>query len=207
MIVIKKCVFCKTEYDVQDYISKYSKEHFCSQECFKRSMDIDSEQKRITKKTTRKLPPILIKNQYKKGHSPVAGFKKGHVGFKKENSPRWKGDEVGYWGIHSWIKRNYGKASKCEICGVLGAKRYEWASKNHVYTRDISEWTQVCTSCHRKIDGRTKVIVQLDENKNPIKEFSSVLDARAFFGKNGAIYDALKRGKRAHGHYWKYKDV
>lgn len=32
---------------------------------------------------------------------------------KGKNHPMWAGDNVGYSGVHIWLTKNYGKASKC----------------------------------------------------------------------------------------------
>lgn len=69
-----------------------------------------------------------------------------------EKHPNWKGDKVGYWALHAWIARNYGKPSKCEKCGTEMAKKYEWANKSGKYLRDIKDWLRLCCSCHHHYD-------------------------------------------------------
>lgn len=69
-----------------------------------------------------------------------------------ENSNGWKGDNVGYCGLHMWVRKQLGKPSKCEHCKDTTKKKYEWASKNHSYKRDQKEWLRLCTSCHRRYD-------------------------------------------------------
>ena len=53
----------------------------------------------------------------------------------------WKGNDIGYNGIHSWVKRNFIRPVSCEICGKLdnSSRRLSWASKQHNYTRDIKD--------------------------------------------------------------------
>ena len=70
------------------------------------------------------------------------------------SSRRWKGIDAGYVAKHMWIVKNYGKASKCEICHAKTASRYEWANISGEYKRDISDYMQLCPSCHRKMDGK-----------------------------------------------------
>ena len=31
-----------------------------------------------------------------------------------EDNPNWKGDSIGYEGVHSWLEREYGRPQKCE---------------------------------------------------------------------------------------------
>lgn len=87
------------------------------------------------------------------------------VAFMGKKNSEWLGDAVGYHGIHKWIKRHFGKASHCmnKDCfyprkvnkGTVllkAPKRYEWANLSGKYRRNISDWTQLCPSCHRKYD-------------------------------------------------------
>ena len=63
-----------------------------------------------------------------------------------EKNHGWKGNEVGYMGLHNWIRRHYGTATKC-INGHI-AKRYVWANKSGEYKRELSDWQEVCDSCN-----------------------------------------------------------
>jgi len=51
---------------------------------------------------------------------------------------------------HIWARRYLVKAPGCEHCG--GSDRMEWASINHVYTKNRDEWKWLCRACHRKMD-------------------------------------------------------
>ena len=75
--------------------------------------------------------------------------------FQGENHFAWKGEKAGLIPKHLWIKRYYGKANKCENpdCKYKNPKRYEWANMSGKYLRVISDWKQLCPSCHRKMDG------------------------------------------------------
>lgn len=75
---------------------------------------------------------------------------------KGKGHPLWK-ENVGYWGIHKWIVRNYGRANKCENCGTLSAKCYDWSNISLMYKRDIADWWQLCRSCHIGFDKKNKV--------------------------------------------------
>lgn len=71
-----------------------------------------------------------------------------------EKNPFWvKGDNVKYTTIHKWLFREYGKASKCEICGTTESKRYEWAKlKGKEYERKRENFWELCKSCHTIYD-------------------------------------------------------
>ncbi len=81
-----------------------------------------------------------------------------------ENNPNWKGDNIGYYGIHDWIEKLRGKANKCEFCGVLNPKRFEWSNISQRYRRDVSDWQQLCASCHRKYDWKKTNRVPWNKN-------------------------------------------
>ena len=68
-----------------------------------------------------------------------------------ENS-EWKGDGVGYPGIHAWVRRHGGTKKKCDHCGYETEKKYEWCNKDHKYRRNLEDWMRLCTKCHRKYD-------------------------------------------------------
>lgn len=73
-------------------------------------------------------------------------FKKGQ--FKDNTHPFWKGDKVGYSGIHRWIAKRLGKPTKCAKCNTTDAKRFEWANISGEYKRDFTDWIRLCAKCH-----------------------------------------------------------
>lgn len=90
------------------------------------------------------------------------GFKKGDEPWNKgiewermktEKHPGWKGDEATYGVIHKWVYRNFGRATKCELCGATDKeKRICWANKSHNYKRELTDWMQLCYKCHWHYD-------------------------------------------------------
>jgi hypothetical protein len=92
----------------------------------------------------------------KKGdkHTPEAKEKMAKAARERhgEKCNRWKGEAAGYQPKHKWLAKNYGKASKCEHCNKLDAKKYEWANISGKYKRDRADYIQLCTSCHRIMD-------------------------------------------------------
>jgi len=75
-----------------------------------------------------------------------------HAKIYGEKNHSWKGDNVGYYGIHNWVKRELGKPQKCEHCGDTSKRKYEWANKDHKYKRALEDWIRLCTKCHKKYD-------------------------------------------------------
>lgn len=80
-------------------------------------------------------------------------FTKSRVTGNKNN--KWKGDSVGYFGLHTWLYRQLGKAKKCSECGT--GKWVQWANISKKYKRDTKDWKQLCTICHKRFDGKTKL--------------------------------------------------
>lgn len=73
---------------------------------------------------------------------------------KGDKSPQWLGDDIGYFGIHKWLLKVYGKATKCENIDCLKInKMYEWAKlRDKQYKRRRNHFIQLCRSCHRYYD-------------------------------------------------------
>jgi len=60
-----------------------------------------------------------------------------------------------YDNIHKWVLRYFGLATRCESedCTSEKPKRFEWALRKECsYARNISNYIQLCPSCHRKYD-------------------------------------------------------
>lgn len=74
---------------------------------------------------------------------------------KRGNKNRlWKGDKVGYVGLHQWVRRELGTPMQCEKCGTVDRRFYDWANKSGKYKRDTSDWIRLCRPCHRAHDKR-----------------------------------------------------
>lgn len=58
-----------------------------------------------------------------------------------------------YIGIHSKVRRDFGRANHCEMCGANDKRRYEWANKNHLYKITREDWKSLCVSCHKRYDA------------------------------------------------------
>ena len=87
--------------------------------------------------------------------SPGTEFKSRYVPWNKggkhmpdDKHPMWKGDKVGYQGIHSWIRRKLGLPSLCERCGTSFSKRFNWHNISRTYSRNLNDWMSLCARCH-----------------------------------------------------------
>ena len=110
---------------------------------------------------------------FKKGHKKLGGFIKGSkhkqesikkvsqslYGKRGKLARRWKGNLAGYVAIHSWIKQNFGKADKCENLDCRkSSNKFEWASISGENRREVSDYLQLCASCHRRYDNGNLII-------------------------------------------------
>jgi len=71
-----------------------------------------------------------------------------------EKSSQWKGDNIKYQAIHTWLRTRYGNANKCENIDCKNkSKEYQWALiKGKLYKRRRNHFIMLCRSCHRKMD-------------------------------------------------------
>ena len=98
-----------------------------------------------------------------KGPSDFKGQKRPTI--SGENAYQWKGDDIGYRGLHYWIQKIRGKALWCSWCG--SCRNIQWANISHEYKRDIYDWLALCVKCHRKHDlGRndSRILFSLYNN-------------------------------------------
>lgn len=71
-----------------------------------------------------------------------------------KKSSQWKGDNVKYQAIHSWLRINFGRANKCENQDCNGqSKTFEWILiKGRIYERKRENFKMMCKSCHHRYD-------------------------------------------------------
>jgi hypothetical protein len=82
-------------------------------------------------------------------------WNKGIVSPFVENlSASWKGDNVGYSGIHKWVIKWKGKPKMCEKCGRtdLEGHNFHWANIDHKYRRVLDDYIRLCVQCHTDYD-------------------------------------------------------
>ena len=149
----------------------------------RRKLSLANTGKTHTEETRRKLSLVLKgrklseesnreKSLRMMGHSVSEETRKkisiGHTGMKKPwtvpplsksgiENPMWKGDKVGYGGLHMWVAHYLGKPDTCEHCGKSGltGKHINWANKSHHYLRELTDWLRLCVPCHRAYDQKT----------------------------------------------------
>lgn len=108
-------------------------------------------------KHTKETKEKLRQKQIGQHHSTETEFKKNDKRITGKNSYQWKGEDVGYNGVHSWIKRQKGKASN-HICEFCGKQAQHWANVDHKYHRNLDDFISLCAKCHRKYDIKNNFI-------------------------------------------------
>ena len=76
------------------------------------------------------------------------------VGKSGKDSPTWKGNGVGYSGLHEWVRKELSKPDTCEFCGTngLSGRKIHWANKSGKYKRSLEDWLRLCVLCHGTYD-------------------------------------------------------
>jgi|SanBayMetagenome_1026888.scaffolds.fasta_scaffold04289_7 transposase len=80
-------------------------------------------------------------------------FPKGHVSFKGDKHPGWKGNDISYISAHQRVYRVRGKATQCSKCGKTEGI-IDWANVSGKYYNS-QDFIELCRKCHREFDERT----------------------------------------------------
>ena len=65
----------------------------------------------------------------------------------------WKGESVGYFSLHSWVRRHFVVPKSCEECGTNYSPQFNWAMKHGTRSRNRTDWIYLCRKCHIRYDG------------------------------------------------------
>lgn len=125
------------------------------------------------------------------------------------NNPKWKGDEVGYFGAHNRVRRERGAPTTCEECG---AEAKHWAHIHGTKMADPQNFRSLCVSCHAKYDAPTKIkngrhpnskltvgqvqeVLSSDESGRSIARRLGVWSATIYNIRNGKTWKHLHANK------------
>ncbi len=72
-----------------------------------------------------------------------------------ENNHNWKGDKAEYKALHRRVEEKRGRPKKCEKCGTIKSKRYEWANLTGDYANP-EDYKRMCKKCHIHFDNVPK---------------------------------------------------
>ena len=177
--MILKCIICNKGFVTYPSRIKINKGKYCSKHCtFIALTGRTSKRKGIKlsedQKNKMDLSGLVLgrgwnkgiktgihhEKQFKKGHKPwnkeLIGFRKGHAATfsgKDEKNPAWKGDDVGYNGLHDWVKGKLGKPLICSNCEFRdqNSRMFHWHNISGLYLRNIEDWIRLCAKCHKRL--------------------------------------------------------
>lgn len=97
----------------------------------------------------------------RKGNSMSCGCLQKESFLRGKKSPQWKGDNVGYFGLHYWIRNTFGKANKCENKDCPHkSKQFQWALlRGASYERKRENFIMLCRSCHSHYDNISRNLI------------------------------------------------
>jgi hypothetical protein len=84
----------------------------------------------------------------------ISESKKGIPLIKNRNecNGMWKGDNVGKWALHIWVRKRLPIPKLCQICNKTPP--YDLANITGIYNRELQNWKYLCRKCHMESDGR-----------------------------------------------------
>jgi hypothetical protein len=89
--------------------------------------------------------------------------------------------------VHMWLKRNYPKSGACEQCNSEGETDYAFLRHPETYTWDISDYAELCRSCHAKLDNREPLTAKVNREK------THCVNGHLLEGEN--VYERLTGGR------------
>jgi hypothetical protein len=140
--------------------SRTNKTNFCDIRCYN-----SYRYKNKNKVTCYKCKKIVFRVPYETNyrHNFCSFACKNSFYKTGEKNHNWKGDGVGYIGLHGWVKRNLKKPKKCQDCKK--EKGLDLANISQEYKRDLDDWEWLCRRCHMIKDGRTKNAIMRMKNQ------------------------------------------
>lgn len=99
-----------------------------------------------------------VRNRFRKGHArrgvtvtaaTRAKLSEGQRGSKGNN---WQGDNVGYSGLHKYLRTHYPKTGICDECGKHAPRTDYALIKGRTYSRNREDYRELCHACHMRYD-------------------------------------------------------
>lgn len=152
----KACFHCGK--DVKREPCKMVGKIFCSRSCVgeSRNRKITLQCANCRKPYQRTRSQLQQKGSSNCSKKCLSESMKGLIGPKAKH---WK-EEVGYGGIHDWIRRTAGRPIQCHFCERTkqdGIRRFHWANVSGEYRRELSDWLQACPECHSIFDSHSNI--------------------------------------------------
>lgn len=90
-----------------------------------------------------------------KGYTPV-NRKRNYINATRTNKRRKNWHNIGYRGLHMWVRKEMGNPTHCSKCGMPDTGRYrtniQWANVSREYKRELNDWIALCATCHKHFD-------------------------------------------------------
>ena len=166
------CDSCK----VPVYLYKCKEErkhHFCSLRCRYKGQLTYTKQAHAHRLTKVKKICLTCKkdfevHNYREKTANFCSVSCASKNRSNEKNSRWKGDDVGYGALHTWVMRKKGRATK-HPCLFCKKEADQWANIDRKYRRDLNDFVPLCFSCHTKYDKKS----------NEVRFFQAHLQAEA----------------------------
>lgn len=141
-----RCPICKEGFPSKKSMTNHKRwhnllEYKSFQENFKKNIGKKLRGKKHTKETIEKIR--------KKRKGKCLG----------KDNPNWKGDNVGYHCLHTYIRRHKPKPEACEKCGKI-QDYLELANISGEYKRKIDDYIYLCVKCHKEMDGTLQPFIE-----------------------------------------------
>jgi hypothetical protein len=85
------------------------------------------------------------------GEVTAARFLRGH-NIKATRPSWWKGDDVGYRAVHTYLQKHFPKTGVCDECGETRKTDYALI-KGRQYSRERADYRELCKRCHNEYDN------------------------------------------------------
>lgn len=163
------CKVCNAVFNIAKY--RMSTAKYCSHKCYSIGLIGTKVKEEIKKKISIKLkgvpkPERSVEHRRNLSISHIgkeSSLKGKRISLEHRNKLKgerpntkgelnhcWKGDKVGYFALHEWIRKMLAKPFACNHCEKI--KPLQLANKSHEYKRDINDWLWLCRKCHHKYD-------------------------------------------------------
>lgn len=136
------CLTCKKPFETYPCRVRIGIGKYCSRDCYAPTRSVE-------------LAKRGENSRFQPGHkSDPLAVERSRIANTGAGNKKWKGQFVGYRGLHYWVVRHLGKPTKCSQCGAekTGPKSIQWANVDGKYRRDLTQFVQLCSSCHKKHD-------------------------------------------------------
>lgn len=89
---------------------------------------------------------------------------KPNLGNRGHLNGQWKGNQITYSGVHTWVRRHKPKPTSCDRCRKV--KGYDWANISQQYKRSLTDWEWLCRKCHMTKDGRILTFIKANKARS-----------------------------------------